>query len=105
RIQGIYEKLIHVDEVGFLFSPYSSSMGAAVAQVAANHDMIALLPGSASEEIFSRGYTTVYQLYPRGSSYFEPAVTSIAAKNPAARVSFLFKDDPFSRSTVSGARD
>lgn len=105
RIAGIYERLIHDDRVGFLFSPYSSSLGAAVAEVADRHEMIALLPGSASEEIFAHGYMSVYQLYPRGSSYFAAAVGQLAERNPSARLALLYKDDPFSRSTVAGARD
>lgn len=104
RVRDLYHRLITQDRVDFLVAPYSSSLGSVAVGEAAEHGMIILTSVVASDEVYHRGYSTVYQVLSPGSAYLEHAVVALAQARPDARLALLYKDDPFSRSVVDGAR-
>lgn len=105
NIPALYERLIHDDSVDFLMSSYSSAIGLAAAAAADEHGMIVILPGSGADEIFSKGYKSVYQIYTPSSKYFLPALEVLAERAPDTRVAFVFEDDPFAVNAIVRARE
>ena len=105
RVPELYERLIHHDHADFLISSYSSAMGMASAAVAEEHDMIILLPGSAADEIFSQGFSRVYQITKPSSRYLVPALELLARHAPEVPVALVYEDDPFAVNAVEAARE
>jgi len=63
RVQQLYVRLINEDKADFLISPYSSGLTASAAVIAEQYGKIMLATGAASDKIFAKGFTHVFQIY------------------------------------------
>ena len=68
---AIYEKLIAKDKVNAIFSPYSSGITEAVADVTEKHRMPMVAAAAATTSIFKKGRKFIFMMVTPAESYFE----------------------------------
>lgn len=74
------ERLILQDRVDLLFSPYSSVLTIAAAEVAEQHGRVLWNHGGSSDALEERGYRHIVTLLSPASRYFEPVLEMAAAQ-------------------------
>ncbi|RJQ25206.1 MAG: branched-chain amino acid ABC transporter substrate-binding protein [Peptococcaceae bacterium] len=105
-VQSLVERLITVDKVDFLISPYSSDLALASAPLADSRQKVMITHGAATDRVYQQGYKYITQVYTPGSRYQTGFLDMVKNKDPEAkRVAFIYEDDEFSRSVINGARD
>ncbi len=105
RVQQLYTKLITEDKVDFLISPYSSGLTAAAAQVTESYGKIMIATGAASDSIFKKGYTRVYQVYTPASKYMAGAIDMLQQVDPGIKkLAFLFENSKFAKSVATAVK-
>jgi branched-chain amino acid transport system substrate-binding protein len=97
------ERLITVDKVNFLISPYSSPLAFAAAPVAEKYRVLMVNSGGASDYINEQGFKYVASVLTPASKYLWPALDALKQINPGARIAILYKDDEFNRASGQGA--
>lgn len=105
RVQQLYTRLIVQDKAQFLFTPYSSGLGATAAVISEQYGKIMIDTGAAEEKIFELGNKYLFQVLTAAGHYFTGAVEALAATKPGATVAFVYSDDPFSKAVVAAAMD
>ncbi len=106
RVQQLYTKLITEDKADFLISPYSSGLTASAAIVAEQYGKIMMATGAASDSIFNKGYTHVFQIYTPASKYLTGALDMLKATDPnAKRVAIVYENSKFAKSVCTAAKD
>jgi len=105
RVQQLYTRLIVQDKAQFLFTPYSSGLGATAAVISEQYGKIMIDTGAAEEKIFELGNKYLFQVLTAAGHYFTGAVEALAAVKPGATVAFVYSDDPFSKAVVAAAMD
>jgi len=104
-VQSLVERLITVDKVDFLISPYSSDLALASAPIADSHRKVMITHGAATDRVYQQGYKYITQVYTPGSRYQTGFLDMIKNKDPEAKkAAFIYEDDEFSRSVINGAR-
>jgi len=83
----IYEKLITQDKVDFLLSPWGSSIGFAVSQIAQKYKMPIIFVWISSDPIYKQGYDYVFSIIEPASRHSWSAVKVIMDKK-------IVKSDP-----------
>jgi branched-chain amino acid transport system substrate-binding protein len=83
----IYEKLIAQDKVDFLLSPWGSSIGFAVSQIAQKYKKPIIFVWISSDPIYKQGYDYVFSIIEPASHHAWSAVKVIMDKK-------IVKDDP-----------
>jgi branched-chain amino acid transport system substrate-binding protein len=104
RVQQLYTRLIAQDNAQFLFSPYSSGLAATAAIISEQYGKVMLTTGAAEEKTYKLGNKNLFQLYSPAGQYLAGAVTALKEKNPAAKVAFIYEDDPFSKAVMTATR-
>jgi len=105
-VQSLVERLITVDKVDFLISPYSSDLALASAPIADSRRKVMITQGAATDRVYQQGYKYITQVYTPGSRYQTGFLDMINNKDPEAKkVAFIYEDDEFSRSVISGAKE
>lgn len=103
-VTSFIERLITVDKVHVVFSPYSSGLTLAGAPVAERYGVIFMDHGGASDRIFQQGFQYVVQTIGPGSRYHVGTLDMIHAADPEAkRVALAYEDSEFARMTMDGA--
>src|SRR6185312_14484605 len=92
RVQQLYTRLIVQDKAQFLFTPYSSGLGATAAVISEQYGKIMVDTGAAEEKIFELGNKYLFQVLTSASHYFTGAVEALAATKPGATVAFVYSD-------------
>jgi branched-chain amino acid transport system substrate-binding protein len=106
QAKAVYEKLIVEDKVAFLFGPYSSTLTDAVAPINDQYDKIMISAGAASDNIFKKSYSGIYQIYTPGSKYLTGAIDLLARQDPAAkRIAIVYQNDRFSTSVIASLKE
>jgi branched-chain amino acid transport system substrate-binding protein len=88
------ERLILEDRVDLLFSPYSSVLAIAAAEVAARHGRVLWNHGGSTDALDARGWQHVVTLLTAASRYFEPVLEmavdrAVAAGRPIRTVAMV----------------
>ena len=100
RVQQLYTRLIAQDQAQFLFSPYSSGLTATAAIISEQYGKVMLTTGAAEEKTYKLGNKNLFQLYSPAGQYLAGALKALKQKNPAAKIAFVYKDDPFSKAVM-----
>ena len=105
RVQQLYVRLISSDKADFLISPYSSGLTASAAIIAEQYGKVMMATGAASDSIFNKGYTHVYQIYTPASRYLTGAVDMLMAKDPKAKkVAVVYENSKFAKSVCTAVK-
>jgi branched-chain amino acid transport system substrate-binding protein len=104
RVQQLYTRLIAQDNAQFLFSPYSSGLAATAAIISEQYGKVMLTTGAAEEKTYRLGNKNLFQLYSPAGQYLAGALKALKAKNAAAKIAFVYKDDPFSKAVMIATR-
>ena len=105
RVQQLYTRLIVQDKAQFLFTPYSSGLGATAAVISEQYGKIMIDGGAAEEKMFELDNKYLFQVITSAGHYLSGAVQTLAAKDPHAKVAFVYSDDPFSKAVVAAAQN
>jgi len=106
RVQELYTRLATEDNADFLISPYSSGLTAAAAVIAEQYGKVMITTGAASDSIYKKGYTQVFQIYTPASRYLTGAVDILAKADPnVKKVAFVYEDSKFATSVVTAAKE
>ncbi|MBI5419895.1 MAG: amino acid ABC transporter substrate-binding protein [Deltaproteobacteria bacterium] len=99
----VYEELLRGKKVPLIFSPYSSELTLAVADVVEKFRYPMLAAGASSEKIWERPRRYTFGVYSTAGRYFI-GFLELCAIHKRKTVSITGFPDAFSRSTVAGAR-
>jgi len=99
---AIYERLITRDKVDLVFSPYSSPITEAVANVTEKHRRPMVAAGAATTSIFKKGRKYIFMLLSPAAVYLEGLV-DIAAKRGLKTIAVLYEDTLFPKAIALGA--
>ncbi len=102
-VSSLYEKLIQVDKVDLVLSPYGSPLTIAAAEVTDRHGYVLLAGAASSTEIWQRGFTHVFGVYSTADRYFL-GFLDLAAQNGIKNVALVFDNSTFNISAAAGAR-
>ena len=97
----LYEKLITEDKVDLVIGPYGSGTGFSASAVTEKYKYPLLLPASASEAIFTRGFKYVFQLFPPLRTIVEPLRGELADRHGLQRVAILHSPDLYPKSVLA----
>ena len=101
---AIYEKLLEKDKPDAVFSPYSSPLTDAVANVTEKHRMPMVAAGAATTAIFKKGRKYVFMLLSPAEVYLEGLI-DIAAKRGLKTIAILYEKTLFPTAISQGAID
>jgi branched-chain amino acid transport system substrate-binding protein len=103
----IYEKLITQDKVDFILSPWGSSIGFAVSQIAQKYKMPLILVWISSDPIYKQGYDYVFGLIQPASQHTWSAVDALAdkkiVKDPPKKLYFITAKELYPMTADKGA--
>jgi branched-chain amino acid transport system substrate-binding protein len=105
RVQQLYSRLIVQDKAQFLFGPYSSGLVATAAVISEQYGKLMLIGGGAEPKTYELGNKYLFEVITPADGYLSNAVEALHAKNPQAKIAFIYSDDPFSKACVAAARD
>jgi branched-chain amino acid transport system substrate-binding protein len=100
RVQQLYTRLINEDKAQFLFSPYSSGLTSTAAIISEQYGKVMLTTGAADEKTYELGNKNLFQVYPPAGQYLAGALQALKAKDPKAKIAFVYEDDPFSKAVA-----
>ena len=105
NVKTLYNRLITEDHVDFLFSPYSSSLTDAAAEIADAQGKLLITIGAASDETHKQGYSTVYQTYTPASRYLTGAVDLLVHLDQnAKKIAYVYENSTYSTISVEAAK-
>ena len=99
---AIYEKLINQEKVELVFSPYSSPITEAVANVTEKYRMPMVAAGAATTSIFKKGRRYIFMLLSPAAVYLEGLI-DVAAKRGLKTIAVLYEDTLFPKAIALGA--
>ena len=101
---AIYEKLIVRDKVNAVFSPYSSPITEAVADVTERHRMPMVAAGAAARSIYKKGRKFIFMVFSPAEGYLEGLV-DVAAKRGLKTIAVIYEDSIFHAAIAQGMID
>jgi branched-chain amino acid transport system substrate-binding protein len=105
-VTSLIERLITVDKVNVVFSPYSSGLTLSGAPVADKYQMLYMDHGGASDRIFQQGYEYIVQTIGPGTRYHVGTLDMLHRTDPkATRVALAYEDSEFARMVLDGAEE
>ncbi|HHS48810.1 MAG TPA: branched-chain amino acid ABC transporter substrate-binding protein [Desulfurella acetivorans] len=105
RVQQLYVRLINNDKVDFLISPYSSDLTATAAIIAQQYGKIMISTGAAADDIFTKGFSVVYQMYTPASRYLTGALDMLKKHDPKAKkVAIIYEQSEFAKAVCDAAK-
>jgi branched-chain amino acid transport system substrate-binding protein len=104
RVQQLYTRLINQDKAQFLFSPYSSGLTATAAVITEQYGKLMVVTGGAEPKTYQLGNKYLFQVISPADQYLSGAIAALHAKNPQAKLAFVYSDDPFSKAVMLAAR-
>ena len=105
RVQQLYTRLIVQDKAQFLFGPYSSGLVATAAVISEQYGKLMMIGGGAEPKTYELGNKYLFEVITAADGYLANAVDALHAKNPQAKIAFVYSDDPFSKACVEAARE
>lgn len=105
RVTSFIERVITVDKVQAVISPYSSGLVLAGAPVAEKYGIPYMNQGGASDRIHQQGYKYAVQVYIPGTRYHVGALDMLHKIDPGAkRLALSYEDEEFSRTVQEGTK-
>lgn len=105
----VYEKLITQDKVDFLLSPWGSSIGFAVSQVAQKYKMPVIFVWISSDPIYKQGYDYVFGLIQPATRHCWSAVDVLRdkkiVKDPPKKLYFVTAKELYPKTADKGAME
>ncbi len=99
-------RLITVDKVNVVFSPYSSGLTLRGAPVTESHGMLYMDHGGANNKIFQQGFRYIVQTIGPASSYHQGTLDMIHKIDPKAKkVALAYEDSEFAKMVMHGAEE
>ena len=99
---AIYERLLAQEKVDAVFSPYSSPITDAVAEVTEKYRKPMVAAGAATTSIFKKGRKFVFMLLSPAEIYLEGLV-DMAAKRGLKTIAVIYEDTLFPKAIAQGA--
>ncbi len=104
-----YEQLISVENVDFVFGPFSSRLVIPASTVAEEEQMLFLEPAGAAAEVFERGLEFTFYTAPAIAddhyNYLAEYLLALPEDERPTTVAVASLDDPFAQGTSYGLRD
>jgi branched-chain amino acid transport system substrate-binding protein len=101
----LYEKLITLDKVDLVFSPYSTPLTLAASEISEQHNMLMLAVAAAAEKPWQKGARYLFQLYAPANRQFIGLLDMMARKNHKT-LSILYDDkSDFNLDIVKGLKE
>jgi branched-chain amino acid transport system substrate-binding protein len=104
-----YEQLITVEEVDFVFGPFSSRLVIPASDVVESYGMVFLEPAGAAAEVFERGLEYLFYAAPAVADdhydYLAEWIIGLPDDQRPETAAYASLDDPFAQGTAYGLRD
>lgn len=105
-VTSLIGRLITVDKVNVVFSPYSSGLTLRGAPVTESYKMLYMDHGGANNDIFRQGFQYIVQTIGPGTSYHQGTLNMINKIDPKAKqVALAYEDDEFAKMVMLGAEE
>jgi branched-chain amino acid transport system substrate-binding protein len=105
-VTSLIGRLITVDKVDVVFSPYSSGLTLRGAPVTESHQMLYMDHGGANNKIFEQGFRYIVQTIGPATSYHQGTLDMIKKLDPSAKkVALAYEDSEFAKMVMEGAKD
>ncbi|WP_300462584.1 amino acid ABC transporter substrate-binding protein [Desulfobacula sp.] len=92
---SLYREFIEMEQVDFLFAPYSSLITEAVLPIVEKNDMPLLIAGAAADRLWENGYRNAIGVYTPASK-FAVGFLELLVLNDLDKITVVYSDDPFS---------
>ncbi len=103
-VTSLIARLITVDKVNVIFSPYSSGLTLRGAPITESRRMLYMDHGGANNKIFQQGFRYIVQTIGPASRYHEGTLDMIRMIDPKAkRVALAYEDSEFGKMVMDGA--
>ena len=106
--KALYERLITVDHVDYLFGPYGSANSKTMAPVAEKYKMVVLHPCACSAQVYPSNFEYQFETFVRGiADIFEPKAQFICTLPEEIRpksIGIIYTSTAFAKSTAIGAK-
>ena len=97
-----YSKLIHVDKVDLVLSPYGTPLTLQASKISETQSMVMLASAASGKSIWSRGYRYVFGMYALADRYFI-GLLDLMARHEKETVAIIYEDSPFNIDVANGA--
>ena len=105
-VTSLIGRLITVDKVNVVFSPYSSGLTLRGAPITESHKMLYMDHGGANNKIFRQGFRYIVQTIGPASSYHQGTLDMIKKIDPRAKtVALAYEDSEFAKMVMHGAEE
>jgi branched-chain amino acid transport system substrate-binding protein len=105
-VTSLIGRLITVDKVNVVFSPYSSGLTLRGAPVTESHQMLYMDHGGANNKIFRQGFRYIVQTIGPATSYHQGTLNMIHKIDPKAKkVALAYEDSEFAKMVMHGAQE
>jgi branched-chain amino acid transport system substrate-binding protein len=105
-VTSLIGRLITVDKVNVVFSPYSSGLTLRGAPVTESHRMLYMDHGGANNKIFKQGFKYIIQTIGPATRYHQGTLDMIQRIDPKAKkVALVYEDSEFAKMVMHGAEE
>lgn len=105
-VTSLIGRLITVNKVNVVFSPYSSGLTLRGAPITESHRMLYMDHGGANNKIFQQGFRYIVQTIGPATFYHRGTLDMIHKVDPKAkRVALAYEDSEFAKMVMKGAED
>jgi len=104
RVRFLYEKLITKDRVDFVLAPYGTPLTLVASEVAERQGYVMVACAAAGEEIWQRGYRSIFGMHALSKRYFI-GFLDIVARNGLESLAIIFEQTSFNITAAQGAKD
>ena len=105
-VTSLIGRLITVDKVNVVFSPYSSGLTLRGAPITESHKMLYMDHGGANNKIFRQGFRYIVQTIGPATSYHQGTLDMIHKIDPTAKnVALVYEDSEFAKMVMHGAEE
>jgi branched-chain amino acid transport system substrate-binding protein len=109
KVISDYEQLITVENVDFVFGPFSTRLVVPASEVAEQEGMLFLEPAGAAPEVFDRGLEYLFYTAPAVAddhyNYLAEYLLALPEGERPETAAYASLDDPFAQGTAYGLRD
>jgi len=102
KAKQLYEKLITIDKVDFVFAPYSSGITREVLLVTEKYKYPLLASGAAADTLWKQGYKYFFGVFIPANKYTK-GFLEMALRKGLSKVAIVSADDNFSKAIANGA--
>ncbi|MFH1487640.1 MAG: amino acid ABC transporter substrate-binding protein, partial [Pseudomonadota bacterium] len=105
-VTSLIGRLVTVDKVNVVFSPYSSGLTLRGAPVTESHQMLYMDHGGANNKIFEQGFRYIVQTIGPATNYHRGTLNMIHKIDPKAKkVALAYEDSEFAKMVMQGAKE